>query len=189
MKRAATIAIAAVVGLHCGGYVEPPIAGDEPALRSEPTSDDEHAASVPTVEGDEGEAPAFAPMFVNRTSGIASRARGESGETYVTGVFTGRIPAGSGVLESRGGNDVFLARVEESGDVAWALAVGSEGEESGPEVTFREGKVRLFAFTTGQVDCGNGPIGTTWTSPMFFLCTFSPRGELISGGIFPTGSP
>lgn len=178
----------AAVGLHCGGRVDSSTALDELTPRSEPIADTEHAA--PPTTGERGvaeEAPAFSPMFV-RTSTV-SRVRGATGETYVAGVFSGRIPAGEGFLESRGGDDVFVARVEADGDVAWARSVGSKGQESRPEVEFEEGKVRVFAFTTGQADCGGGPVGNTWSSPMFFFCTFSPRGELLSGGIFPTGSP
>jgi hypothetical protein len=190
MKGAATIVLAAV-GLHCGGRVDPSsTAFDELTPPSEPIADTGQAPPPSAVEqaaaGAEEE-PAFSPMFV-RTSAV-TRARGEAGETYVAGVFSGRIPAGEGFLESRGGDDVFVARVEAGGEVAWARSVGSKGQESRPEVEFEEGKVRVFAFTTGQADCGGGPVGTTWSSPMFFLCTFSPRGELVSGGIFPSGSP
>jgi hypothetical protein len=185
MNRAATILLTAV-GLHCGGRVDPSSnALDELTPRSEPTADTEQAAPPAAVVAEEK--PAFSPMFV-RTSAV-SRARGEAGETYVAGVFSGRIPVGEGFLESRGGDDVFVARVESDGEVAWARSVGSKGQESRPEVELEEGKVRVFAFTDGQADCGGGPVGTTWSSPMFFLCTFSPQGELVSGGIFPTGSP
>lgn len=190
MKHAATIVIAAVVGIHCA-IGTAPRADDEvvPSTGQERPGAPGPAAPLPDVPP-EGAPPVAVTRFFDRQTGVLSRANGGDGVTYVAGLFSGRTALGDFVLKSRGGDDVFLARVEPNGRVAWARSVGSREAESAPEVSVQEdGHVRLFAKTTGEVDCGGGPLGK-WSSPMFFMCDFRPEdGTLVSAGAFPTGSP
>lgn len=116
----------------------------------------------------------------------ASSATGPDGSRYVARVFSGRFRIGTTMLQSRGGADVLLARIRPDGTVAWARAVGSDGDESDPRVSFSDDSVKLVAMTDGAVDCGQGPLNT-WSSETFFLCTFAPDGSPINSASFPTG--
>ena len=116
----------------------------------------------------------------------ASSATGPDGSRFVARVFSGRFRIGTTMLQSRGGADVLLARLRPDGTVVWARAIGSEGDESDPRVSFSDDSVKLVAMTDGAVDCGQGPLNT-WSSETFFLCTFEPDGTPINSASFPTG--
>lgn len=116
----------------------------------------------------------------------ASSATGPDGSRYIARVFSGRLWIGATVLQSRGGTDVALARVRPGGALAWARAIGSDGDESDPRVSFSDDSVKLVAMTDGAVDCGQGLLNT-WSSEAFFLCTFAPDGAPIYSASFPTG--
>ncbi len=116
----------------------------------------------------------------------ASSATGPDGSHYVARIFSGTFRIGTVMLRSRGGADVLLARIRPEGTVAWARAVGSQGDESNPRVSFSDDSVKLVAMTDGAVDCGQGPLNT-WSSETFFLCTFEPDGTPINSASFPTG--
>lgn len=180
--------VLAAVGIHCNGAVVDdgmeelatrPSAyetGESSSLRDRPTdaaARDEHAYVAPGLA----------------TLKSVSRATGDDGATYVAGLFSGAIASGDFRLASKGANDVYLARIEDDGRVAWARAIGSKGNESEPQVSFEDGEVKLLGFTDGAVDCGGGALGPTWSSPMFFVCVFAATGQPRSGGMFPTGNP
>ena len=120
------------------------------------------------------------------SSNGSSTATAPDGSRYVARVFSGSIRIGGTVLTSRGGADVFIARIRPDGTVAWARAVGSDGDESSPKVSFSDGRVKLVAMTDGAVDCGQGLLNT-WSSESFFLCTFATDGTPINSASFPTG--
>ena len=107
---------------------------------------------------------------------------------YAAGTFRGTMTLGRDTLTSKGGDDVFLARIDPDGTIAWTRAVGSTRAERQPRVTFASGRVRLLAQTEGEVDCGSGAMAK-WDSGMFFFCLFDTDGAAMGGGTFPTGSP
>ena len=193
--NAPTLSAAAIVlaatGLDCGAEVAPAdvvveLAGpDEPSRSSERVSELRDRPESTAMS--EAERTVVAPGLELLED--VSSARGDDGATYVAGLFSGTLTSGDFRLQSHGYQDVYLARIERDGRVAWARAVGSKREERDPRVTFEDGEVKLFAFTDGQVDCGRGPLGRTWSSPMFFFCVFERSGQAKSGGTFPTGNP
>jgi hypothetical protein len=122
------------------------------------------------------------------TAEVKVEAAAEDGASYVAGLFRGAITLGGARLASRGGEDVFLARIERDGRVAWALSVGSRAPERDPGLMVEDGRIQLMAVTRGEVDCGDGPL-VTWSSEAFFLCVFAPDGRPVEGGTFPTGRP
>lgn len=117
---------------------------------------------------------------------VSSTASDGDGVRYVAGVFSGSIRLGEIELTSRGGDDVFVARVLPDGTVAWAHGVGSDRDESSPKVSFADERVKIVAMTDGTADCGLGPLNA-WSSETFFLCTFTVDGAPLNGASFPTG--
>jgi type II secretory pathway pseudopilin PulG len=51
------------------------------------------------------------------------------GGTIITGVFTGIASFGTTTLTSAGGEDIFVAKVDASGDYVWAVRVGASGND------------------------------------------------------------
>lgn len=180
MRHVATILLSVLAGVHCGAAAT--TSGEDPSEASAPKREAKPAVDPPSHGAsttDEGE----------ETFLVTSSASGDDGAEYVTGTFSGRIVFGDRALTSRGEDDVFLARIEPDGTVAWAIAVGSKRNERAPNVTFEEGRVKVVALTRGEVDCGAGPMGT-WSSAMSFYCAFgASEGEMLFGMTMPTGEP
>lgn len=194
--RAAVVVIAAVsAAVHCGSE----------GLATGEGSEDSHEASAElSLARDGARWTELEPELAHELSAsvrellasdrfeaglggtVTTSASARDGTRYVAGVFSGAIRVGGTRLMSRGSDDVFLARVQAAGHVAWARAVGSEGKESGAKVAFEDGHVKLMAMTDGAVDCGRGPL-RTWDSEAFFLCTFEADGAPRGGASFPTG--
>jgi hypothetical protein len=63
--------------------------------------------------------------------GVFDVALDASGNSYVTGYFSGIITVGSTTLTSAGNYDVFLIKYDPSGIVVWAKSVGGTGQEMG----------------------------------------------------------
>jgi Ca2+-binding RTX toxin-like protein len=59
-------------------------------------------------------------------------ANGPDGSTVVTGYFSGTIQIGGTMLASRGGTDVFIAKLDSNGNYLWAASAGSIGDEDFP---------------------------------------------------------
>jgi hypothetical protein len=193
MDRASTVVIAAVAGtMSCGSIV----VADEDGYESGagvPENAEDFARATPGREPAKRDPGVVAlrsrrdtSTVEPRTAKVTSTATTEDGLRYVAGVFSGSLEVGGLVLESHGGDDIFLAGLWPDSKVRWARAIGSKGNESAPKVTFAEGRVTLVAMTGGAVDCGAGPLNT-WSSETFFVCTFGADGTPINGGTFPTG--
>jgi hypothetical protein len=193
MDRASTVVIAAVAGtMSCGSSVVADQTEHENGA-SVPEIAEDFTRVVPEQDPTRVEPGAVALRSTIDTSRIGSRvakvtstATTDDGARYVAGVFSGSIEIGGVVLESRGGDDIFLAGLRSDSRVRWARAIGSKGTESAPKVTFEDGHVTLVAMTDDSVDCGSGPLNT-WSSETFFVCTFGADGTPINGGTFPTG--
>lgn len=52
------------------------------------------------------------------------------GRITVAGTFTGTVDFGSGPVPSRGGTDIFVARLSANGEFVWAATAGGSGNES-----------------------------------------------------------
>jgi hypothetical protein len=113
---------------------------------------------------------------------------GEGGKTYVAGVFSGWFRADGTVVQSRGGDDIFVARLSKEGGVDWVRSVGSIEDERAPRLKLDDGRLTLVAMTKGAVDCGRGDL-RTFDTETFFVCTFEEDGTPLGGGAFPTGRP
>nr|MDA3864149.1 SBBP repeat-containing protein [Deltaproteobacteria bacterium] len=64
----------------------------------------------------------------DRGNGIAVDSNGNS---YITGYFGGTAEFGSTTLTSAGGNGVFIAKVDSSGNYLWAVKAGGSSDDRG----------------------------------------------------------
>ncbi len=54
---------------------------------------------------------------------------------YMLGLFSGSCTIGNTTLISNGGNDVYLMKINSSGDFLWAKSFGSSGNDNAEGVT------------------------------------------------------
>lgn len=118
----------------------------------------------------------------------------DGGNIYSTGYFNGIVDfdpgAGSFTLESDGESDVFISKLNEDGEMAWAKRFGSIGEEEGAAITTDlDGNVYTTGIFNGTVDfdpaagedyiAANGEINA-------FISKLTAAGEYIDAGILST---
>ena len=116
---------------------------------------------------------------------ISSTATAPDGSRFVAGEFSGKVTYGGHLLQSRGESDVFVAHILTDGTVAWVQVIGSTRSETGPRVTFSNDRVKVRAQTNGAVDCGGGPLAS-WSNLALVFCAYTPDGDIVYGGTFPT---
>jgi hypothetical protein len=203
MRNVVGFLLAAAVGIHCSAPPESPEpSASSPELVAAPGAPQteapaEHRAGDLEQKAQKAErtsvvTPDFSPLIPeSATTHITSTVTDLEGASYATGTFEGLIVVGHKALQSRGDKDVFLVKVDRSGQLEWARAVGSGMAETGPRVTLEDGtnRVHLVGTTKGRMDCGDGPL-SSWSSDTFFFCVFGGTdGASIAGGVFPTGAP
>ena len=59
----------------------------------------------------------------------------ENGDCYITGYFSESISIGNTQLSSSGGRDIFIAKINSSGNVQWAKKAGGNGEDKGLSIS------------------------------------------------------
>ncbi|HLK44761.1 MAG TPA: hypothetical protein VKT18_02175, partial [Acidimicrobiales bacterium] len=85
----------------------------------------------------------------------------QDGGAVVTGYFTGTAMLGTTFLSSMGGKDVFVARYNADGSLAWATSAGGSGDDAGLGVAaFADGSCVVTGYFTGTATFGT----TTLTS-------------------------
>jgi hypothetical protein len=112
----------------------------------------------------------------------------------MTGSFTGELDFGGGPLLSAGGEDVFLAHLDGSGNQVRADAFGDTSSQRGSNVAVATpGWFVLTGWFQGGVDFGNGLIPSSggWD---LFLARFDPFPSAIAvlgqpGGIYLASYP
>jgi hypothetical protein len=92
---------------------------------------------------------------------------GNTGTSYVTGYFEGSATFGSGeanqtALTSTGSNDMFVAKYNSNGSLAWAKRAGGTGFVDGIGIA-RDGASNLYATGTfsGAATFGSGEVNQT----------------------------
>lgn len=124
----------------------------------------------------------------NPNAHVTSSVSASDGSRFIAGLFSGTMTVGDVVLHSRGGDDVFFARLLSDGTIDWIKSVGSRKSERGAHIKFDDDRVTLIAMMEAAVDCGSGPL-YPWSSESFFVCVFDVTGEPLIGSAFPTGRP
>lgn len=87
-----------------------------------------------------------------------------SGNVYTTGSFGGTadFDPGTGVLDlvSSGGTDIFISKLNNSGDFVWAKALGAGFDDYGYDISVdSSGNVYTTGFFRGTVDFDPGDMG------------------------------
>lgn len=103
---------------------------------------------------------------VNANEAIKGMMIDASGNAYVIGNYTGTITltgSGGGTYTSAGGQDVFVARFDNTGACTWSTAFGSTGDDEGNAICF-------YKNTTGAV------------TPTFFYITGNFSGNVTISG-------
>lgn len=132
------------------------------------------------------------PDWIKFMSGTG-QIRGESiaidgsGNSVITGFFAGTgdfdPSAGTLNLTATGGVDVFVAKMNPSGDTEWAKSFGSTGWDIGRDVTFdNQGNVYTTGYFTQTVDFDPGVGETNLISAGGadnFIQKLDPLGELV----------
>jgi hypothetical protein len=84
-----------------------------------------------------------------------------AGNVYVTGSFQGTIDLGGGPLTSAGGDDVFIAKLDSSGDHVWSKRFGNGASQNAAGVAVdSSGNVLLVGSFYGTIDFGGGSLTT-----------------------------
>ncbi|WP_375338635.1 SBBP repeat-containing protein [[Phormidium] sp. ETS-05] len=80
-----------------------------------------------------------------------------SGNTYVTGTFTGTIVAGANTLTSAGGNDIFITKLDTNGNYVWAKNIGASSGSFGSGITVdSSGNTYITGSFSGTADFDPG---------------------------------
>lgn len=91
-----------------------------------------------------------------------------SGNIYLGGEFSSTMIAGSVQLVSSGFKDVFIVRIDPSGNVLWGSKCGGTRDDTLSDMTERNGVVYLTGLYTLQTSFGSlilEPINTTTSTP------------------------
>ena len=83
---------------------------------------------------DEGCKPWFVPILANGLDEIRDIHLDKNDNAYIVGVFDSYTRVGSLSLSSARNRDVFVAKIDYSGNVLWARAVGGSGQDYGTTV-------------------------------------------------------
>ncbi len=104
---------------------------------------------------------------------------------YVAGKFKGQVCLITEVIESKGGNDIFLADYDANGNLFWVISAGGPGEDIAKAVAvLSNGDVVITGTFEGAVDFG----GITLTASRknnVFIARYDTRGKIkwaVRGG-------
>ncbi len=99
-----------------------------------------------------------------------------TGNIVATGIFSGTINLGAGVVTSQGLNDGFIARFDASGAPLWSKTFGDAAAQSTDSVaTDAQGNVYALGFFAGTINLGGGAL-TSLGSTDLYLVKYGPTG-------------
>lgn len=102
-----------------------------------------------------------------------------SGSTYITGRFQGAIDLGGGPLTSAGDDDIFVAKIDNTGNYVWRNRFGDDQKQSGGFVAVdSSGDAYVAGFLQGSADFGGGK-RTSNGSADVFLVKLGPGGTHV----------
>lgn len=108
----------------------------------------------------------------------------DKGDVYVTGHFVGSITFGANTLTSHGGLDIFVAKLNPSGAVQWAVRGGGPGNDIAYSVASR-GNPNVTGFVSNP---GSGPVTFDSTAgPAYTLTGVGPSSDIFVVRYSPAG--
>lgn len=104
----------------------------------------------------------------------ASVAVDGSGNVVFVGAFAGSVDFGGGPLASAGQDDIFIAKLDPSGEHLWSKRFGNTGPDGAEGVAVDgAGNVVTAGYFSGSVDFGGGPLACAGEADSF-IAKFGP---------------
>jgi uncharacterized protein (AIM24 family) len=145
------------------------------------------AGDVFVTKLDENAGPGWSKSFGDAQSGDVQIqiARGvatdAAGNVVVTGEFAGTVDFGKGPIQSAGGGDVFVVKLDADGGPVWSKHFGDAADQHAAGVALDgASNVLLAGSFNGALDFGDGPIQSAGGGDIF-------AGKLDSGGVSQWG--
>jgi hypothetical protein len=102
-----------------------------------------------------------------------------AGDVALTGSIAGAIDFGGGALTSAGSTDVFVAKLDPTGNHLWSKKWGDLNAQTAASVAFDlAGEVVVTGHFVGTVNLGTGPLKSAGSSDVF-LGKFSAAGDAM----------
>ena len=103
-----------------------------------------------------------------------------NGDLVVTGVFSGQIDAGGGVLTTRGGVDGYLAKFSSAGVPIWSKGIGGANADRAECIAAdSSGNLFVLGRFSQLSDWGGGPMTTASFDYDVVLAKYSPSGACL----------
>jgi hypothetical protein len=104
---------------------------------------------------------------------------GPDRDIVLTGQYTRDIEFGDARYQSRGLEDVFVAKLDPDGKPLWSRSFGGKGNDyASAAAVDAKGNVYITGFFTGAIDFGSGPVRSKGVHDVF-LVKLSPDGEPV----------
>lgn len=129
------------------------------------------------LNGDHKWSKRFGSQFDEHAGGLAVD---PAGNVTITGAFRKQISFGDGDDHvSLGEDDIYVARFDTTGKLAWARTYGSERDDSGGGVAAdAAGNTVLTGWFQSLVDFGKGPVRSKNNNKDVFALKLDPQGAL-----------
>jgi len=93
-----------------------------------------------------------------------------SGNSYITGYFSGTVDFGGGNVTSAGSLDIFVLKLNSSGTFQWVNTFGGTSIDIGYDITVdSSGNSYITGYFYGTVDFGAGNVTSAGTNDIFVL--------------------
>ena len=103
-----------------------------------------------------------------------------SGNLYITGYFKGTVDFGSGNITSAGNEDIFVLKLNSSGEFEWVFTGGSTGNDKGNAISVdANGNVVVTGYFNYIANFSSASCTSNGSSDIFFL-KLNSDGTLIS---------
>jgi hypothetical protein len=100
----------------------------------------------------------------------------QNGDVIIAGRFGAPLQVGNHALAHAGGLDIYLARLDDAGQVLWAQSFGGPGTDEVHDVRIQQnGDIVLLGAISDSVDFGGGPLVSAGVRDIF-LATFNGHG-------------
>jgi hypothetical protein len=111
---------------------------------------------------------------------VTSIAQGDSNSTFITGWFSVQTTIGGITLNSRGSNDIFVAKLDSNGNAIWAIREGGYADDRGYGIKVdANGNVYVAGQFSGTDSFGNGTsVHTSAGGTDAFIAKFNSTGTL-----------
>jgi Beta-propeller repeat len=104
----------------------------------------------------------------------------KSGNSFVTGYFSGTATFSGTQLISSGSMDIFLAKYDPSGNLLWIRQGGGAGDDEGYGLTVDpDGNVVVTGWFTGAATFGTNQLTGLNSSTDIFVAKYSAAGDLL----------